>query len=221
MVHCGGGCTLARPLSIHAVNGETIALYFNVLEDGKGTQWLAQRKVDDRISLYGPLGNGFRINGDSFNLLLVAGGIGIAPLRFLAQEALRGGRAVTLLMGAGTASQLYPRNLLPSGIIEIAETIEDGSAGKKGMVTSLLPDYIGWADEVFACGPVPMYRAMAITYRHFLKDKPVQVSLEVRMGCGLGFCYACTVKTTGGLKQVCKDGPVFNLDEIVWDKLTC
>ena len=215
MVKCGPECTLARPLSIHAVRGEAIALYFNVLEDGKGTGWLAQRKVDERVELYGPLGNGFQIDADAFNLLLVAGGIGIAPLRFLAQEALRGGRTVTLLVGAQTATQLYPDNLLPSGITGLAVTTEDGSAGKKGMVTSLLPDFVGWADQVFACGPMPMYHDMATKYGQLLKDKPVQVSLEVRMGCGLGFCYACTVKTKIGLKQVCKDGPVFNLDDIL------
>lgn len=87
------------------------------------------------------------------------------------------------------------------------------------MVTDLLPDFAGGADQIFACGPTAMYETMAQMPE--LRDKPVQVSLEVRMGCGLGVCYGCTVKTRSGLRQVCKDGPVFDLDDVLWeDKLS-
>ena len=80
--------------------------------------------------------------------------------------------------------------------------------------------YVDWADQVFACGPMPMYRNMARKKRELkLEGRPVQVSLEVRMGCGLGVCYGCTVRTKSGLKQVCKDGPVFDLDDILWDEV--
>jgi dihydroorotate dehydrogenase electron transfer subunit len=96
---------------------------------------------------------------------------------------------------------------------------EDGSAGEKGMVTSLLQENMDWADQICACGPEPMYRTIVQNYRGIEKIKRMQVSLEVRMGCGLGFCYACTIHTSDGLKQVCKDGPVFELDQIVWEKL--
>ncbi len=87
MVRCGEECVLPRPFSIHQVNDECIALFFNVWEDGKGTSWLSQRKIGDNIGLLGPLGNSFFIHPESRKLLLVAGGIGIAPLYFLAQEA--------------------------------------------------------------------------------------------------------------------------------------
>ena len=147
----------------------------------------------------------------------MAGGVGITPLCFLAQEALNQGYSVTLLLGASTVAQLYPRYLLPLEA-ELVITTEDGTAGKKGMVTDLLPDFIDWADQIFACGPVPMYRDMALKKQKF-KGKPVQISLEVRMGCGFGVCYGCTVRTKNGLKQVCKEGPVFDLDDILWDKL--
>ena len=96
----------------------------------------------------------------------------------------------------------------------------DGTAGQKGFVTSLLPDSIGWADQVVVCGPVPMYRTMTTRYRHLLNAKPVQISLEMRMACGLGVCYGCTVKTRKGLKQVCEDGPVFDLADIIGEELT-
>lgn len=221
MVKCGRECTMARPFSIHAVSRESIAIYFNVLEEGRGTHWLAERKTGEKIELYGPLGNGFTIDTNAFNLLLIAGGAGIAPLRFLCQEAQRGGRTVTLLMGAQAKNQLYPEKMLPSGINQLIVATEDGSAGKKGLVTHLLPGHIEKADQVFACGPVPMYRTMFASNRELLKDKQAQVSLEVRMGCGLGICYSCTVKTRQGLKQVCKDGPVFMLDEVLWDELRC
>jgi len=216
MVRCGDSskCLLRRPLSIHQREDGKIALLFTVV--GKGTRWLSQRQVSDKIDLLGPLGNGYSIHPASHNLLLLAGGIGIAPLYFLAQEAVNQGLSVTLLSGAATASQLYPANFLPPKI-KAATTTEDGTAGKKGMLTDLLPDYIDKADQVFACGPIGMHRTMAQMPE--LKNKPVQVSLEVRMGCGFGVCYGCTVKTKSGLKQVCQDGPVFDLNDILWDEL--
>jgi len=219
MVRCGDECVLPRPFSIHQVNDDRMALFYAVWEDGKGTGWLSQRKASDNIDLLGPLGNGFVIQPASRNLLLVAGGIGIAPLHFLAQEALRIDCSVTLLTGAQTATQLYPERLLPSGIKLVTAT-EDGTLGKKGMVTELVPDFVDRADEAFACGPMPMYRDMALQKQKMKLDgKPFQISLEVRMGCGLGVCYGCTVKTKNGLKQVCKDGPVFDLEDILWDEL--
>lgn len=229
MVNCGEECTLPRPLSIHQANDKgDIALFFAVWEDGKGTKWLSQRRVGDNIDLVGPLGNGFSINPDSHNLLLVAGGIGIAPLYFLAKQGQKRGLKIKLLRGASgeskpsgerNSSQHYPEELLPSGID--VKTITSSKDGKREMVLDLLmPDVADNADQVFACGPTAMYREMAQRKEELgLKGKPAQVSLEMRMGCGLGVCYACTVRTRNGLKQVCKDGPVFELDDIIWDEL--
>ncbi len=216
MVRCEGETLLRRPLSIHQLTDETggakLALLFNVV--GKGTHWLSQRKDGDKLDLLGPLGNGYAVHPSSHNLLLLAGGIGIAPLCFLAQRAASQGQSVRLLLGAATASQLYPGHLLPPQT-ELVTATEDGTAGKKGMITDLMPDFIGWADQVFACGPTPMYRTMAARN---LKTKSAHLSLEMRMGCGLGVCFSCTLKTKSGLKQVCKDGPVFDLDDILWDE---
>jgi dihydroorotate dehydrogenase electron transfer subunit len=216
MLRCGEGIEyqLRRPLSIHQREDNKISLLFNVV--GKGTRWLSERRRSQKIDLLGALGNGYSIHPDVKDLLLVAGGIGIAPLVFMANEAISKGKRVTLLMGASTAGQLYPSRLLPAGVRLVTAT-EDGSAGEKGMITDLLPDFSGETDQLFACGPVGMYRTMA--WMPELKDKSVQISLEMRMGCGLGICYACTVKTKSGLRQVCKDGPIFNLDEVVWEEL--
>ena len=217
MVGCGQETLLRRPLSIHRLaDNAKLAFLFTIV--GKGTHWLSQRQAGNNIDLLGPLGNGFSIHPASHNLLLVAGGIGIAPLCFLAQKALSQGCSVRLLLGASTASQLYPKHLLPAKA-ELIMATEDGTAGKKGMITDLLPDFVGWADQLFACGPTSMYRAMADQNQQLLKAKPPQISLEVRMGCGRGVCYGCTVKTKSGLKQVCKDGPVFDLDDILWGEL--
>ncbi len=215
MVYCGKETLLRRPLSIHQRDNGRIALLFAVV--GQGTHWLSQRRDGDKIDLFGPLGNGFSIDPASQNLLLVAGGIGIAPLRFLAEQALNQGHSVTLLSGAPTAARLCPKHLLPP-ITELVIATEDGTAGETGMITALLPDFADQADQVFACGPLPMYKTMAQIPE--LKGKSVQVSLEMKMGCGLGVCYGCTVKTKRGLKQVCRDGPVFDLEDIMWDEVS-
>jgi dihydroorotate dehydrogenase electron transfer subunit len=272
-VRCGD-FTLRRPFSIHQsspLTGENsgegeIALLFKVA--GKGTLWLSQRQTGERINILGPLGKGFSIEPRSKHLLLVAGGIGIAPLVFLTQHVLRlcSGQAssqhqITLIHGTSTAAQLYsfdyaqdrpsssttsPLSLraksrcnrdklshLPNGVHFIPVT-EDGSMGQKGMATDILPDFLDWADQVYACGPVDMYKTMALTLnpsplkgeglsegekQNNLNLKKCQVSLEVRMGCGFGACYGCTINTKKGLKQICRDGPVFELDDIIWQEV--
>jgi dihydroorotate dehydrogenase electron transfer subunit len=247
-VRCGD-FTLRRPFSIHQVGSNNViasrlpakarqaggkqsqvAILFKVI--GKGTLWLSQRKTGEKIDILGPLGKGFTVAPKSGNLLLVAGGIGIAPLVFLMQCAPPQ-RRITLIHGATTAAHLYPFSSvgkrqnkllpLPSGVQFIPVT-EDGSMGRKGKVTDVLPDYLDWADQIFACGPVDMYKAMvktsSLAKRSNLKLKESQVSLEVRMGCGFGACYGCTVNTKKGLRHVCLDGPVFELDDIIWQEVT-
>ena len=260
-VRCGD-LTLRRPFSVHQSSPLTgkdsgdgeIALLFKVT--GKGTLWLSERQTGEGIDILGPLGEGFSIpptkSGQSKHLLLVAGGIGIAPLVLLMQYA-SSQHQITLIHGASTANQLYPFSSLslspnpsplggegkgegeersslatpPTGVQFIPVT-EDGSMGKKGMVTDILPDFLDWADQVYACGPLEMYEAMAemslpalsiAEGRSDLKLRKCQVSLEVRMGCGFGACYGCTINTNQGLKQVCHDGPVFELDDIIWQEV--
>ena len=210
MVRCGEGFdfTLRRPFSLHQVAEERLALFFKKV--GRGTRWLAERQPGDELDLLGPLGRGFSVSPESRHLLLVAGGVGIAPLLFLAQRELLLGRKVTLLLGAKTSSELYPESLLPEGL-HLAITTEDGSAGRKGMVTELLPELALAADQIFACGPLPMYQAMA----EMNLEKPVQILLEQILGCGIGACQGCSVPTIAGLKRVCREGPVFNLEEVI------
>ena len=231
-VRCGD-FTLRRPFSVHQVSSREIAFLFKVA--GQGTLWLSQRETGERIDILGPLGEGFSIPptklGQSKNLLLVAGGIGIAPLVLLMQHASPQ-HQIALIHGASTAAQLYhfssaskkrtKLSHLPKGVQFIPVT-EDGSMGQKGRATDILPDFLDWADQVYACGPVDMYRAMAgmslRAKRSGLKLRKCQVSLEVRMGCGFGACYGCTINTKKGLKHICHDGPVFELDDIIWQEV--
>lgn len=213
-----GEALLPRPFSVHWVQGDNIAILFSVWEGGQGTTWLASRKAKEKIDILGPLGNGFSIMPEARNLLLIAGGIGIAPLAFLAQKAIENNYRVTLLEGGHSSGQVYPKNLLPP-VINTAVATENGSAGKKGLVTDLIPDYINGADQIFSCGPMPMYKDMCRQSSTLLQGKPTQISLEVVMGCGRGICYSCTVKTKQGLKEVCTDGPVFELNDVLWDEM--
>jgi dihydroorotate dehydrogenase electron transfer subunit len=220
MVACGDDTFLPRPFSVHRVDGGQIALLFKVL--GQGTRWLSQCKKGEALNLFGPLGNGFTVYPGSRNLLLVGGGMGIAPLCFLADSAAGEGKKVTLIQGARSADcllpvsspqKLYDAGMLPASF-QCLNATEDGSEGFKGLATQLMPHYLQGIDQVFACGPAAMYRAMVQMPE--LKDIPVQISLEIMMGCGMGVCYGCTIKTKKGLRQVCKDGPVFEMGEIIW-----
>ena len=228
---------LRRPFSVHRVSSNQIAILFRVV--GKGTLWLSGCQKGGKLDVLGPLGNGFSIPPfiarrevarQSRNLLLLAGGIGMAPLVFLAQHA-SSQHSITLIHGATTAKELYPLSSLREAIRFIPVT-EDGSTGRKGMVTDVLPDFLSWADCIYACGPLDMYKTMAnLTVgpspstgggkqrREESKLRECQISLEVRMGCGVGACYGCTINTNRGLKKVCRDGPVFELDDILWEEV--
>ncbi len=135
----------------------------------------------------------------------------------LGDRAVAMGKSVMLLMGDTTGDRIYPEHLLPPGINAVVIT-EDGSVGEKGMATDLLPRFSPDAEQVFACGPLPMYQRMA-EMGDLLGHKPVQVILETVLGCGVGACLGCTVETVHGSRLVCKDGPVFQLHEIVWEKV--
>jgi dihydroorotate dehydrogenase electron transfer subunit len=218
MVRCGKGTILPRPFSVHSVEGSHISLLLSVV--GKGTGWLSLKKKGDTLDIFGPLGNGFTINPKSQNLLLVAGGMGMAPLRFLAEVAAAAGKKVTVINGAQSRDcllsvnppqSLYNKGILPASF-QCVNATDDGSEGFKGLATQLIPHYLKNIHQVFACGPAAMYKTMAKMPE--LKGKDVQLSLEQVMGCGVGVCYGCTIRTKNGLKQVCKDGPVFELSDL-------
>lgn len=231
----GSNSVMASPLTHRGTKPSQVALLFRVA--GKGTLWLSQRQRDEKLDVLGPFGKGFSIAKQSKHLLLVAGGIGIAPLVYLMQHASPACE-VTLIYGAPTSTQLYSQRYLSKSFdyrgIQFVAVTEDGSTGRKGMATHVLPDFLDRADQVYACGPVDMYRAMALSpdlstsrgdekggteKQSNLKLKRCQISLEVRMGCGFGACFGCTINTRKGLKRVCRDGPVFALGDVIWQEV--
>jgi dihydroorotate dehydrogenase electron transfer subunit len=214
MLHCGDAYDplLPRPMSFHRFRQAEGERLFAILYDvrGRGTALLSAFKAGDQLSVFGPLGRGYSISAHTENLLLVAGGLGIAALIALADEAIAASRSVTLLQGARSAQHLYPPELLPNDVEAISAT-DDGSTGHHGYVTDLMPEYLSWADQIFACGPTPMFESMARVMREKRSRKPVQALLEERMGCGTGICYGCAVFTRRGVRLVCRDGPRFEL----------
>ena len=217
MVHCGEAYDpiLPRPMSFHRFRQTAGERQFAILYDvrGRGTALLSGRKSGDELPVFGPLGRGYSIGPQAQNLLLVAGGLGIAALIALADGALVSGKSVTLLQGARAAGKLYPPELLPPEVEALSAT-DDGSTGHHGYVTELIPRHISWADQIFACGPTPMFAGMAKVLREARSRKPVQALLEERMGCGTGICYGCAVFTRRGVRLVCKDGPRFELRQV-------
>jgi dihydroorotate dehydrogenase electron transfer subunit len=236
------GLILRRPLSINTVDraaGE-FTVHFRVY--GKGTEVIARAHPGDRLGFLGPLGRPFETDPRTQHVLLVAGGLGVAGVRMLADEALGAGRRVTLLFGAASASLVYPATLLPDEVEYVVAT-DDGSLGHQGPVTELVSSYEAWADQAFACGPQPMLaelarlargrdqrlgvarlgrkrggRAAPLGSTQARRKAWLQVALEQNMGCAVGACLGCVVWGVGGPVRVCREGPVFAADEIAWEE---
>ncbi len=235
------GLVLRRPFSINTADPATgiITLHFRTV--GRGTEWLARVREGEALDMLGPLGRPFEVDPRSRHLLLIAGGLGMAGIRMLADEAVRDGRQVTILFGALSSSHVYPSSLLPDEVEYVVAT-DDGSLGHHGLVTELVPDYEAWADQAFACGPYPMLArlaGLAAGRRDRLgvaklgrkrgagKTDPLgssaarrkaflQVSMEQTMGCAVGACLGCSVIGVDGPVRVCREGPVFASEEIAW-----
>ena len=237
------GMVLRRPFSFNTIDpvAGTLTIHFRTV--GRGTEWFTRLRPGDRVDMLGPLGRPFEMDPRTQHVLLVAGGLGMAGVRALADEAIRDGRQVTLLFGGASASDVYPSALLPDEIEYVVAT-DDGSVGHRGFVTELVPEYEGWADQAFACGPLPMLSALASlasSRRRRLGvanlgrkrggGRPIpagspqarrkaflQVSMEQNMGCAVGACLGCVVmSTTGTPQRVCREGPVFGSDELDWE----
>lgn len=208
---------LRRPYSVYAANEDTGTISFLVRPYGRGSTWLAQRKVGEELDILGPLGNEYTIDPNARNLLLVAGGVGVAPMVMLAHEAAAKGLNVTFLLGAMNHEGLLAAHHLPS-VVEYVVATNDGSKGFHGFVTDVASEYVRWADQIFACGPEPMYHSLRRAVEpHRINRKPqVQVSMEREMACGLGACLGCVVETKHGMQTTCVQGPVFDMDDIVW-----
>jgi len=202
---------LNRPFSVHNCTKTTLSLLYRVV--GHGTRLLAQKQRGSILSVVGPLGKGFPPTKRR-QAVLVAGGIGAAPLYYLMRMLRAEGKDVIFLYGAKTAAQIVLEDEYRSLAREFYLITEDGTAGTKGLVTDLLPQILGENEaEIFACGPNAMLRAVAQTAAE--KKLPCFVSLEAQMACGVGACLGCVVATAdGNYRRVCADGPVFAAEEV-------
>jgi dihydroorotate dehydrogenase electron transfer subunit len=217
---------LRRPYSFNRIARDAQEIELIVKPLGTGGEWIASRREGDRLDLLGPLGSSFVVQRSTRNLLLVAGGTGIAPMRVLAEQE-SGRRNVTLLMGGRSVAHLWPSDLLPPGV-EYVTTTEDGSFGIKGRVTDAIEPLLEWADQVCACGPWPMLAALgrlrdeagraAATFAGRTALLETQIAVEQHMGCAMGVCRACVIVTAEGNARVCREGPVFPLGDVAFSE---
>lgn len=204
---------LRRPISIHNIIEEKCELWLLVAMIGDGTRRLGQLSEGDTLNLLLPLGNGFSIpNEAGKHCLLVGGGVGAAPLLMLGKALRRAGCEPTFLLGGRSATDIVELQIYEE-VGRVFLTTEDGSAGERGFVTNHSILSREHFDSIATCGPKPMMQAVA-RYARAAKI-PCEASLENMMACGLGACLCCVEPTTTGHKCVCKDGPVFNVNELV------
>ena len=204
---------LRRPISIHDVDFGQNEVALLVQQVGEGTRHLAAAETGDIINMVLPLGNGFSLPEKDEKVLLVGGGIGIAPLFYFAKVLNEKGIRPSLLLGGKSQSDLL-RLADYQRLGETFVTTEDGSLGEKGFVTQHSVWQKQSFDKVYVCGPKPMMKALA----KLTAEKGVwcEVSLENLMACGLGACLCCVEDTVDGHVCVCKEGPVFNTRRLKW-----
>ena len=205
---------LRRPISINFVDRELNELWLLVATVGDGTRKLATLQPGDLLNCLLPLGNGFTMPTSSAEkILLVGGGVGVAPLLYMGSEMSKKGFEPTFLLGARTSNDLLMQDEFKRyGRVYV--TTEDGSEGEKGFVTNHSLLQKEQFSRIATCGPTPMMKAVAAFARK--ADVECEVSLENLMACGLGACLCCVEKTTEGNLCVCKDGPVFNIRKLLW-----
>lgn len=231
---------LRRPLSLHRLGDRpnVVELLYKIV--GRGTHLMSRRSKGTYLDAIGPLGNGFKIEKAQENFIIVAGGMGIAPLLALCDELAKfRKKTITVILGARTADYVVCENEFRDLKANVIITTEDGSRGNKGLVTDMLVNVIKEFDlrettgpladkhtsgitignyhplvGVYTCGCTPMLKEVKKICKHY--NVQAQGSMEERMGCAIGACLGCVVETTNGYKRVCKDGPVFNLEEIIF-----
>jgi dihydroorotate dehydrogenase electron transfer subunit len=206
---------LRRPFSVHRADAASgrLELLYQVL--GTGTRFMTGFAPGDRLDLIGPLGNGWETDRRLEHVLVVAGGLGAAPMGMLVERLAAAGVAITVALGATTADRLLAVDLFERHARRVMIATDDGSAGVGGFVTGLLDGALEHApDAAFVCGPGPMEHA--VCDRLLAAGVDTQVSLERLMACGIGACLSCVVTTVHGQRRACVGGPVFEARDIVW-----
>ena len=205
---------LRRPISVNMVDYERNEILLLVAAIGEGTRHLVRKKPDEKVNCLLPLGNSFTMPCSiNERVLLVGGGVGIAPMLFLGKRLVEMGVRPSILLGARTAAELLEKDMF-NELGDLYLTTEDGSEGEKGYVTnhSILKEK--QFDRIATCGPKPMMMSVARYAKQ--NDIACEVSLENDMACGLGACLCCVEDTTDGHICVCTEGPVLNIKKLLW-----
>ena len=207
------GQFLRRPISVCDVEGDVLTLIYKVV--GDGTRKMSQLQAGATLNVLTCLGNGYNLEKAGDKPLLVGGGVGVPPLYYLAKQLRAAGKTVRVILGFNTQEEVFFEDEFRRLGCEVQVTTVDGSYGAKGYVTAALPFEGGPEGSkrasfyYYACGPLPMLRALMRA-----AGTNGEVSMEERMGCGFGICVGCTIETKNGYKRVCKEGPVFEVEEL-------
>lgn len=203
------GRYLRRPISVCDWNDGEIVLIYKVV--GDGTAQMSRMTEGMELDLLTGLGNGFSTRNDARRPLLVGGGVGVPPLYGLARQLLAAGKPVSVVLGFNTAAEIFYEEEFRQAGCDVTVATADGSRGVRGFVTTAIAQTGIDFDYFYACGPLPMLRALCEAV-----EQDGQLSFEERMGCGFGACMGCSCKTKYGNKRICKEGPVLEKGEIIW-----
>ena len=200
------GLFLRRPISVCDHENGVLTLIYKTV--GSGTERLSAMRPGERLDVLCGLGNGYDLAAAGDRPLLIGGGVGVPPLYYLAKELKKQGKAVSVVLGFNTASEVFYESEFRALGCSTTVTTVDGSYGVRGFVTDALSSGAGY---YYACGPEPMLKAV---FRAL--DIPGEMSFEERMGCGFGACMGCSCKTVTGSKRICREGPVLKKEELLW-----
>lgn len=203
------GFYLRRPISVCDICGDVLTLIYKAV--GGGTEYMSRLTAGEKLDLLTMLGNGYDVGKSGDSPLLIGGGVGVPPLYLLAKELVSQGKKVSAIIGFNTANEVFLADELSALGVDVTVTTGDGSRGIKGFVTDAMTgkDYTYF----YTCGPELMLKAV-----YKASKTGGQFSFEERMGCGFGACMGCSCKTLYGNKRICKDGPVLEKEEIIWEK---
>lgn len=203
------GLYLRRPISVCDYSQSDITIIYKVV--GRGTEAMSRMQAGQTLDVLTGLGNGFNADIECHRPLLVGGGVGVPPLYRLAKDLIARGRKVSVVLGFNTAAEVFYADEFRALGADVYVSTADGSLGVKGFVTDAIRDKGIDFDYFYACGPLPMLRALCQACA-----TPGELSFEERMGCGFGACMGCSCKTLTGNKRICKEGPVMKREEIIW-----
>ena len=202
------GLFLRRPISVYDSEPGSLTILYKVV--GKGTEQMATMKPGETLDVLTGLGNGYDLSKSGETPVLLGGGVGVPPLYLLAKKLIAEGKKPQAVLGFNTAAEVFGEAEFKALGCGVTVTTADGSYGVKGFVTDALPEEYSY---FYTCGPEPMLRAV---YR--ATKTSGQLSFEERMGCGFGACMGCSCKTITGYKRICREGPVLEKEEIIWEK---